>query len=42
MGPRFIFAALLLAFGIAILFATLTTMRHVNVHASSTKTVQGS
>jgi hypothetical protein len=42
MGPRFIFAVLLLAFGLAIVFATLTTMRQVNVHASSARTLQRS
>ena len=39
MGPRLIFAALLLAFGLAIVFATLTTMRHLNVHTSSVRTL---
>jgi hypothetical protein len=42
MGPRFIFAVLLLAFGLAIVFATLTTMRQVNVHTSSARTMQRS
>ncbi|SDR90109.1 hypothetical protein SAMN05444158_0359 [Bradyrhizobium canariense] len=35
MGPRFIFAALIVAFGIVIALATLTTIRHVNLHTSS-------
>jgi hypothetical protein len=36
MGPRIILAALLLAFGLAIVFATL---RHLNVHTSSVRTL---
>jgi hypothetical protein len=35
MGPRFAFAALIIAFGIAITFATLTTIRHVQLHTTS-------
>jgi hypothetical protein len=29
MAPRFIYAALSIAFGIAIIFATVTTVRHL-------------
>jgi hypothetical protein len=42
MGPRLILAALLLAFGVAIVFATLTTIRQVNVHTSSVRALQRS
>lgn len=38
MGPRFIFAALLIAFGFALVLATLTTMRHVSMHSTSLRT----
>jgi hypothetical protein len=40
MGPRFIFATLVLAFGFAVLFATLTTMRHVNAYDYSLRIAQ--
>ena len=30
MGPRFVFTALIVAFAVAVTFATLTTVRHVN------------
>jgi hypothetical protein len=39
MGPRFIFAALTLAFGVALVLATLTTMRQMSVHSSFARTV---
>ena len=39
MGPRFIFAALTLAFGGALVLATLTTMHQMSVHSSSVRTV---
>ena len=39
MGPRFIFAALTLAFGVAFVLATLTTMHQMSVHSSSVPTV---
>jgi hypothetical protein len=39
MGPRFIFAALTLAFGAALLLAALTTVYHVSVHTSSVRAV---
>jgi hypothetical protein len=42
MGPRLVFAALLLAFGLAIVVATLTTIRHMSVHTSSVRTLQRS
>jgi hypothetical protein len=35
MAPRFIFAALIVAFGIAITLATITTVRHLSLHTSS-------
>jgi hypothetical protein len=35
MGPRFVFAALFIAFGVAIVFATFNTIRHVSTHTSS-------
>ena len=38
MGPRFIFAALTLAFGVALVLATLTTMHQMSVHSSSERT----
>jgi len=34
MGPRFVFTALILAFGVALVFATLTTLHHVSMHTS--------
>jgi hypothetical protein len=34
MGPRFVFTALIVAFAVAITFATVTTVRHVNAHSS--------
>src|ERR1700687_2616927 len=37
MAPRFIFAALSIAFGIAIIFAAVTTVRHLGQQAKSTK-----
>jgi hypothetical protein len=37
MDPRFIFAALTLAFSISLVFATLTTVRQVNAHVSSVR-----
>ena len=39
MGPRFIFAALTLAFGGALVLATLTTMHQMSVHGSSVRSV---
>ena len=39
MGPRLIFAALLIAFGFALVsLATLTTMRHVSMHSTTLRT----
>jgi hypothetical protein len=35
VGPRFIFTAFILAFGATLVFATLTTLRHVNMHTSA-------
>jgi hypothetical protein len=35
MGPRFVFSALVVAFVVAITFAAITTVRHVNAHSSS-------
>jgi hypothetical protein len=35
MGPRFVFTALIVAFGIALVFATFTTVRHVSTYSSS-------
>jgi hypothetical protein len=40
MAPRFVFAALLFAFGIASVFATWTTLRQVS--ANTTAVVRGS
>jgi len=39
MGSRVIFAALTLAFGVALVLATLTTMHQMSVHSSSVRTV---
>jgi hypothetical protein len=38
MGPRFTFAALTLAFGVALVLATMTTMHQMSVHSSSERT----
>ena len=35
MGPRFVFTAFAVAFCIAITFATVTTIRQLNLHTSS-------
>lgn len=32
MRPRFVFAALIAAFGIAVFFATMTTAKHVRIN----------
>jgi hypothetical protein len=40
MGARFIFATLIIAFGFAVLFATLTTLRHVSAYEHSLRIVQ--
>jgi hypothetical protein len=37
MGPRFVFTALTFAFGLALVFATLTTLHQVSTHASGAK-----
>jgi len=34
MGPRSVFTALILAFGVAVVFATLTTLNQVGMHKS--------
>jgi hypothetical protein len=39
MGPRFIFAALTLAFSLSLVFATLTTKRQVNAPVSSVRSI---
>jgi hypothetical protein len=36
MGPRFVFIALTIAFGVAVVFATATTIRQVHTATSST------
>ena len=38
MGPRFVFTAFIVALGIAITFATVTTIRLLNMHTSSVVT----
>jgi hypothetical protein len=40
MGPRFVFAVLMIALGLAITFAAITTIRHVNLHAVRTTTAR--
>jgi hypothetical protein len=35
MGPRFVFTAFIVALGIAVIFATVTTIRQVQMHTSS-------
>jgi hypothetical protein len=35
MGPRLVFTAFIVAFCIAVTFATVTTIREVNLHTSS-------
>lgn len=35
MGQRFVFTAFTLAFSVAIIFATLTTVRQVGIHSSA-------
>ena len=35
MGPRFVFIALTIAFGVAVVFATATTIRQVHTATSS-------
>jgi hypothetical protein len=35
MAPRLVFAALIFAFGIAVVFATLTTLHQVSTHATA-------
>ena len=35
MAPRFVFAALILAFGVALVFAAWTTAHHVSTHSSA-------
>jgi len=41
MGPRFIFAALSIAFGIAIIVAAVTTVRHLDQKANLSKVRSG-
>lgn len=35
MGPKFVFTAFVIALGIAVTFATVTTIRQVNMQTSS-------
>jgi hypothetical protein len=35
MGPRLLFTVLLVAFGVALMFATLTTFHQVSIRASA-------
>ncbi len=35
MNPRFVFTAFVVALGVAVTFATVTTIRQVNMHSSS-------
>jgi hypothetical protein len=38
MNPRFVFTAFIVALGVAVTFATVTTIRQVNMHTSSVVT----
>lgn len=38
MGPRFVFTAFIVALGIVVIFATVTTIRQVSLHTSSVVT----
>jgi hypothetical protein len=39
MGPRFVFAVLIFAFGVALTLATITTIRHVTMHDSTAHSI---
>ena len=38
MNPRFVFTAFIVALGVAVTFATVTTIRQVNMYTSSVVT----
>jgi hypothetical protein len=36
MAPRFVFSVMSIAFGVAVIFATITTVRHLSHRADAT------